>query len=248
MQTIGIPFNIIESVDSTNRLAMEAGSNGTASSGTTFFAMEQTAGRGQRGRAWHSQKGANIMMSILLEPVGLSPANTFPLSCVAALAASDLFRRHAGDETTIKWPNDLYWRDRKAGGILIENNIRGKTWRHAIVGYGININQTVFSPEIPNPVSLRQIAGCIFDSVGLAHELCRDVEQRLGELYASGFMPLLELFNQRCYGRGRRFIFRTNNRVFTAEVIGVNETGSLVTNGERMETHRFGTIEWLGPA
>jgi BirA family biotin operon repressor/biotin-[acetyl-CoA-carboxylase] ligase len=248
MQTIGIPFNIIESVDSTNKMAMEAGYNGTAESGTIFFAMEQTAGRGQRGRAWYSQKGANIMMSILLEPVGMSSANTFPLSCVAALAASDLFRRHAGDETAIKWPNDLYWRDRKAGGILIENNMRGNTWRHAVVGFGININQVIFSAEIPNPVSLRQITGRMFDSVELARELCKDLQHRLESLSDTGFKPLLELFNARCYGRGRRFFFRKDDRTFSAEILGVDETGSLVTNGECMETHRFGTLEWLGVA
>lgn len=246
MQRIGRPFNIIESVDSTNRLAMDAGSNDTADSGTVFFAMEQTAGRGQRGRTWHSEQGANIMMSVLLEPRGLEPSNTFPLSCAAAVAASDFFRKYAGDETAIKWPNDLYWRNRKAGGILIENLIRGKSWRYAIIGFGININQVVFDPELPNPVSLRQITGSRFDTVELARELCVCFELRLNELNETGLQPILDVFNERCYGRGHRFTFNKGGIPFSAEVLGVDETGSLITNGLTIERHRYGTLDWLG--
>ena len=84
-----------------------------------------------------------------------------------SLPAYDFFNFYAIDETSIKWPNDIYWRDRKAGGILIENILQGKKWKFAIVGIGININQTLFPASLPNPVSLKQITGKTFNVVEL---------------------------------------------------------------------------------
>lgn len=247
MHPIGTPFNIIDSVDSTNRLAMQEAVSGKATVGTAYFSLEQTAGRGQRGRVWVSDAGLNIALSVIIEPEGLDPAHPFPLSCAAALAASDLFAGYAGEETSVKWPNDIYWRDRKAGGILIENSMRGAAWRFAIVGFGININQTVFDPRLPNPVSLRQITGRMFHPMALATELCQHFKGWLDRLYADGFEPLLSTYNARCYGRGRTFRFRSGGADFEASVRGVDESGLLITEGCRTRSHRFGELEWGGP-
>src|SRR6202012_5219150 len=95
---------------------------GMAPHGTLVFAHDQWAGKGQRGRSWNSNPGANIVLSAVLEPVVLPLQQAFGLSVAVALACRDFFSSYAGsDVTTIKWPNDLYWNDRKAGGILIEN-------------------------------------------------------------------------------------------------------------------------------
>ena len=248
MQRIGFPFNIIDSVDSTNRLAMERGTGGTATSGEVFFALEQTAGKGQRGRKWSAQPGMNITMSILLEPQDWSLSEMFRLSCAAALAATDLLGRYAGEETSLKWPNDIYWRDRKAGGILIENIMRGQQWRWAVIGFGINVNQTVFDPELPNPVSLRQITGKKFDPIQLARELCTDLQQRIDTLNQIGFEPLLQAYQLRLHGRGRAFRLRHNDMVFNTIIRGVTPDGQLITEDEQIRTFRFGEITWLGPA
>ena len=100
--------------------------------------------------------------------------------------------KYAGDETKIKWPNDLYWQDRKAGGILIESIVRSResgvgSWEWAIIGIGININQTTFPDDLPNPVSLKQITGKNFDPVELAKELCGLLDKRFTELIENGF-------------------------------------------------------------
>ena len=95
-----------------------------AQHGMAVFTHEQTAGKGQRGRKWTSQKDLNIALSILLKPYPLSVPDQFKLSVCIAVSSWDLFAQYAGDETRIKWPNDLYWSDRKAGGILIENIIK----------------------------------------------------------------------------------------------------------------------------
>ena len=176
--SIGHSFIELPSVDSTNNYAMAQAQARTASHGTLIFAHEQWAGKGQRGKSWTSQPGENIILSLILEPGPLPVTQYFPLSCAIALACLDFFSRYAGpDETRIKWPNDIYWRDRKAGGILIENSLKGDRWAYSIAGMGININQTTFPPTARNPVSLRQITGRSFDAVELARELgaCLDL-------------------------------------------------------------------------
>ena len=89
--------------------------------GMTIFTHEQTTGKGQRGMSWASEKGSNITLSIIINPHPMSLQVQFGLSICVAVSVWELFSKYAGDETKIKWPNDLYWRDRKAGGVLIEN-------------------------------------------------------------------------------------------------------------------------------
>lgn len=96
---------------------------GHASHGTAYFALQQTAGKGQRGKIWHTTPGENIMMSVVIQPEPLKTSQQFLLSAAIALGCYDFFKNYAGEETSIKWPNDIYWRDRKAAGILIESRV-----------------------------------------------------------------------------------------------------------------------------
>ena len=98
----------------------------------------------------------------------------FLLSASIALSCYDLLNKYLPGEIFIKWPNDLYIRDRKAGGILIENIISGIIWKYAIIGIGININQTKFDKRLPNPVSLKQATGQTFDVIDLAKKLLKE--------------------------------------------------------------------------
>lgn len=121
--TIGQRLIILPTIDSTNNYAMGQAAAGEAGHGTVYFALEQTAGKGQRGKTWLATTGENIMMSVVLHPHPLKINQQFLLSAAIALGCYDFFKNYAGDETRIKWPNDLYWRDRKAGGILIESRV-----------------------------------------------------------------------------------------------------------------------------
>ena len=136
-------FTILDTVDSTNNYAMARIDDGLAKHGMVWFANEQTAGKGQRGKEWASEKGKNIAMSLVLSPEQLKLTSQFHLSAAVALACFEFLSGYIDGEAKIKWPNDLFWRDRKAGGILIENKLQGKTWKWAVVGIGININQEI---------------------------------------------------------------------------------------------------------
>ena len=242
---IGNPFLLLDSVDSTNIHAMKMAADREVTHGTVFFAAEQRQGKGQRGRAWQSRRGENLIMSVVLQPEGLNPAHAFPLSCATALACYDFFSSYAGQETCIKWPNDLYWGDRKAGGILIENIIRGSHWPYAVVGIGININQTAFAADIPNPVSLKQITGKDHDPVLLAKELCHCLQRRYDQLLKDELSTLLTAYNRVLYARDKVRKFRCGTMVFEARVISVQEDGTLTLQQENQVSYAFGEIEWL---
>jgi BirA family biotin operon repressor/biotin-[acetyl-CoA-carboxylase] ligase len=245
MNQTGHPFIELTSIESTNIYAMEQARARLAQPGTAFFAHEQTQGKGQRGRQWQSAPGENIALSVLVAPPGLEPSNPFPLSCATALACYDFYKNLAGDETSIKWPNDLYWRDRKAGGILIENIVRAGRWELAVVGIGINVNQTAFDPSLPNPVSLRQITGKQFTPAVLARNLCDSLHGRMLQLEESNWEEMQEEYQQVLFGKGSQFSFRSGDEVFSATVRGVTPTGELEVFDGRFRHFTFGTIEWL---
>ena len=243
---IGHAFIELESVDSTNNYAMAGATAGALSHGTLVFAHDQWAGKGQRGRTWTSQPGENIILSAVIEPVALPSTAGFPLSVAIALACHDLFSRYAGNESTsIKWPNDLYWNDRKAGGILIENHFKADQWLYAIAGMGMNINQVAFPPEARNPVSLRQITGKTFDSLQLARELGAFLDKRYTELVTGGTTPQLQQYNDRLYARGREVRLKKENAVFSTTVQAVTADGQLATKDVLERHFNFGEIEWI---
>ncbi|MDP4148478.1 MAG: biotin--[acetyl-CoA-carboxylase] ligase [Bacteroidota bacterium] len=261
---IGHAFIELGSVDSTNNYAMARVHAGSASHGTIFFAHEQWAGKGQRGKTWASRPGENIVMSVVLEPAFLPVARQFELSAAIGLACHDLLSRLVpGNELAIKWPNDLYWRDRKAGGILIENVFRGDHWLFAIAGIGINVNQTLFPETLRNPVSLKQITGRTFDVVKIAGELGGDLERRYEQLRASiqgegsdggvggdGGPTIMEDYNSRLYKRGRTVTLKQADRLFETTIGHVTEKGELVTQDRLPQDSpdrifRFGEVEWF---
>ena len=246
IQTIGTPFVELQSVDSTNNYARQLIHAGMAQSGHAIFAHEQIAGKGQRGKIWTSQKEVNIALSIVLNPTPLQITQQFQLSACVAVALQEFFVKYAGDTTKIKWPNDLYWQDRKAGGVLIENIIgAASTWEWAVMGIGININQTSFSPHLPNPVSLKQITGNDFDLITLAKELCNSLDKKYKELINSGFDSIYLPYLQQLYKLNEKVKLKKENRVFEATIKSVTRSGKLIVQHAFEEECNFGEVEWV---
>jgi BirA family biotin operon repressor/biotin-[acetyl-CoA-carboxylase] ligase len=244
--TIGQPLTLLDSVDSTNNYAMARVQDGSAGHGAGFFAREQTAGKGQRGKAWNSQPGENIILSLVLKPPAATVNKPFLLSAAIALACYDFFKIFAGEETRIKWPNDLYWRDRKAGGILIENIIRSGSsgWQWAIVGTGININQTLFDPGIQQPVSLKQITGKTHDVTELTRMLCGEIEKKYQRLSTHSATELMDTYNSVLYKRHEKVKLRKDSMAFDATIDRVTEEGLLITKNSLQTEFRVGELVW----
>jgi BirA family transcriptional regulator, biotin operon repressor / biotin---[acetyl-CoA-carboxylase] ligase len=268
--SIGNPFIELQSVDSTNNYALAQVHAGLAQHGTVFFAHEQWAGKGQRGKTWIAGKDSSLILSAVIDPAPLLITQQFQLSACAAVSFCEFFSRYAGNDTHIKWPNDMYWQDRKAGGILIENIIGGKGqlvagsrqsapdsyrdssrlvsgWQWAVMGIGVNINQGYFSSELKNPVSLRQITGRQFDTMDMARELCLVLDRNFNSLIRDGFEEIYRYYNNHLYKKGQPVRFRKGNRMFEATLKSVSPEGKLVVQHATEEELSWGEVEWILP-
>lgn len=243
LMPIGEPFVILSSVDSTNKYAMQEVHDQMSSHGKAYFAFEQTEGRGQRGKTWHSASGENLILSVVWHMDRPFPENPFLFSAAIALGCYDFFNKYAGDETSLKWPNDLYWRDRKAGGILIENSLQGSNWRAAVSGMGININQVEFGTGVVKPVSLRQITGKTFDPLVLAKELCAALEKRW-EQWNEAPETILTQYNDLLFKKDQSHLFHSEQGSFEAIVKGVNAKGHLILLCPKEKAFEHGSIQW----
>ncbi len=256
---IGQPFIVLPSVDSTNNYAMAQARAGLAIHGTAYLAMEQTNGKGQRGKSWTSKPSENIMISVVLEPKVLTIGNQFILSASVALACYDFLKKYTEPELTrIKWPNDLYWQDRKAGGVLIESGVGSRelgverqepgvaALRRVIVGIGINVNQTAFEEQLRNPVSMKQITGKDWNIVELAKELCNCLEKRYSILTTlNSANKILEEYSAVLYKLNEKVKLKKGNAVFETVIKGITPEGLLLTKDTMERTFNFGEVEWV---
>lgn len=246
---IGSPFIELQSVDSTNNYALTQAHAGLAQHGSAFFAHEQVSGKGQRGKNWSSGIDTSVILSILINPAPLQISQQFQLSACVAVSVHQYFFQLMGDDTTIKWPNDLYWQDRKAGGILIESIIRPQNeisqWAWAVAGIGININQKSFSPDLKNPVSLLQITGKETIPMMHAHEICSRLEANFNLLLSGNFSAIHTYYNQHLFKKNKTVRLKKGTQRFEAEIKGVSVDGGLLTQHAIAEEFRFGEIEWV---
>jgi BirA family transcriptional regulator, biotin operon repressor / biotin---[acetyl-CoA-carboxylase] ligase len=241
---IGQPLVQLQSIDSTNNYAIEKLHAGMAQHGMAVLAGVQTQGRGQRAKSWQSEPGMNLLCSMVLESAGLPLQQAFVFSMAMALAARAVFNKYAGNETTIKWPNDIMWRDRKAGGILIENVVQGQQWKFAVVGVGMNINQTNFEAFSRKAVSLKQITGKAYSIPAIAQDLFGQVE--------AGYASLLQdpggviaRYHENLYRIHQTVRLKNGSRIFPALIKGVAPDGSLITGQDIEEHFAVGEVEWV---
>lgn len=164
----------VERTESTNTLMRELIARGNPPE--YIYAGYQTAGRGQQGNGWESAPDENLLCSILIErekTVALKEESPFYMNVAVSVAVQRLL----GEGFTIKWPNDIYWQDKKVAGILIENAIVGNQVAYSIAGIGLNVNQTEFLSGAPNPISLRQISGESYDIDALMNQLLASIQE-----------------------------------------------------------------------
>ena len=190
----------------------------------------QTAGRGCGTNSWESEPGQNLLFSMLIHPTDVAPARQFAISMAISL---DIVRTLqplvTHGELSIKWPNDIYWNDRKLAGILIESQIAAGLIRQCIIGVGLNVNQTLFRSDAPNPVSLRQITGQQHDR----EPLLRQIADRFTlDISADDYRALL-------YRRRGMHPYRDAKGDFTAELLTVEDDGHLLLRDSQQHTRRY---------
>ena len=237
---------ILETVDSTNNYAMGLIQKRETTNEIAIFAHEQTYGKGRRGKQWESDKGENIMMSVIAQMQWLPVSRQFELSVAVALSCFDLFSEYIFTNLFIKWPNDIFINDSKAGGILIENLIKGKIWQWAVIGVGLNINQEHFDESIFTATSLKKETGKNFEVIKLAGELHESVLKRIEELKIGNFSKMIEEYNQHLFARDKWVKLRKGNEVFETKIIAVSSSGELITKDEEERRFLFDEVEFKG--
>jgi BirA family biotin operon repressor/biotin-[acetyl-CoA-carboxylase] ligase len=238
-------FIILEKVGSTNNYAMGMLQNGVANSGDGIFALEQTAGKGRRGKLWESGKGQNIILTIIAAMQWLPVISQFQLSVAVALACHNLVSQYIKDDIKIKWPNDIYINDRKAGGILIENLVKGKLWQWSVIGIGLNINQENFEKEGLHAISFKQIAGRSFDVQELGKELHKKVIEKINALQDGEFSEMLKDYNKNLFALNKIVKLKKGNIVFETTIQNVSASGELITNDVMERSFGFDETEWV---
>ncbi len=193
--------------------------------GTVLITNHQTQGRGQRGNSWESGRGENLTFSLLLRPGFLSPLNQFQLSIAVSLGIADALSRYVPAGIRVKWPNDIMIKDKKAGGVLIENQTQGQHVAASIIGIGINVNQ----PDMQHPGagSLIGFMGKPIDLNELLHELLACLEVRYLELRTGGHDAMHGEYLSRLYGYNLPQAFESAGKSFTGTIKDVDESGRL---------------------
>lgn len=239
-------FNALPQVDSTNNYAIQQIREGSARHGKAWFTAHQTEGKGQRGKHWESEPGKNLALSMVLEPLAIFSDNKYIFNMFIADACAAFVEHLVQQKVFLKWPNDIFINDRKAGGILIENVIRGKDWQWSVVGIGLNLNQTLFSSSAGRPLSLTQLTGKNHDPEITARELHAHLLKALQHVVHGSVEEVLLAYNNRLFSKNELVSFQKAEGVFEAKVLGVNAEGLLmIESGGVQSTLQFGEVEWL---
>ena len=211
-------------------LRVEA-SNPKDSENSVCWADFQTAGRGCGTNRWESERGKNLLFSILIHPTELAATNQFHISMAVSLAICEALGQYIGD-LSIKWPNDIYWRNGKICGMLIENTLQGSTIKESIIGVGLNVNQRTFHSDAPNPVSLWQISGLETDREQLLNDILHCLEHYLYQDIKAQYRSLL-------YRRQGYHPYADQDGAFMAEIINVEDDGHLLLRDDSGNDRRY---------
>jgi len=231
----------LDYVNSTNKYAVEMVAKSNPIEGTVISASYQYEGRGQIGRYWESAPGSNITCSTILRPSFLDAGDQFHLNVAVSLAVHDFvdhFLQHPNIK--IKWPNDIYVDDMKIAGILVQNSLMGKTISSSIVGTGININQIIFSSDIPNATSFSLVNEGRYSLEELMPWLFRFITKRYLQLKNNLIQEMKEEYLTSLYRREEWALYNDENKVqFEGKIIGVDALGRLQIKDRNQDVRTF---------
>jgi len=208
---------------STNALSWEMNREKSLTEGFVVYTDFQTEGKGQPGNSWESAKAKNLLFSMVLHPLQVPVAEVFLLSQLVSIALKITLDKYTGD-ITVKWPNDIYWKDHKLGGILIENSLQGNKIMTVVIGIGLNVNQKSFESDAPNPVSLLQITGKSTNR----KQLLLKIQMNIMSLYSSlDTKRIRTIYAESMYRKDGFHLYRAENETFSGKITGVMPDGQL---------------------
>ncbi|MBU3837615.1 MAG: biotin--[acetyl-CoA-carboxylase] ligase [Candidatus Phocaeicola faecigallinarum] len=231
---------------STNVSLAEICSKGYTENLTSVYSSFQTDGRGQRGNKWESEDGKNLLFSFVIFPNGLPAREHFILLQITALALFDTLSEYT-DGISIKWPNDIYWMDRKICGTLIENDLSGMNIERSISGTGVNLNQKIFRSNAPNPVSLSQITGEEYDIETVLHNIMNSASI-YHRMFDNGESDIIrKKYFEAIYRKDGFYMYKDDNGTFDAIIEDIDKDGRLVLKDRegRVRKYLFKEVSYI---
>lgn len=235
-----MPANIIhiQETDSTNNYLKQLLQEQRFEEGMIVSASFQTAGKGQRGNSWESDKDENLLFSMLLYPHFIKANQQFLISQTITLGIARFLSKYTNG-ITIKWPNDIYWLEKKICGILIENFLEEDNIKYAVCGIGININQSTFRSGAPNPVSLKQITGQEYPLDVLLEEVQESILSYYRMLQNRELSFIAQEYKASLFRREGFHLFNDGTTDFCARIKDIEPSGILVLECENGKERRF---------
>ena len=206
--------------------------------GTVVITDYQTAGRGQKGNSWESERGKNLTFSILLHPNHIPPGKQFILSQLISIAIVGVLKKY-DRHFTIKWPNDIYWKEKKIAGMLIEVDLTGSSLSNAIIGIGININQRHFKSDAPNPVSLTQITGKEHNLSELLEKILDRIVDEYNKYTPDNEEEIRQKYMALLFRNKGVYPYLYGEEIFNASIEGIEPNGQLILKKENGSIHTF---------
>lgn len=207
--------------------------------GSVIYADYQTEGRGQVGNKWESEAGRNLLFSMVIYPNMVKATDQFIISQLVSLAIKDYLSKRI-DDVSIKWPNDIYWKDKKIGGMLIENVLLGDTIKQSIIGVGLNINQIKFKSDAPNPVSLRQINdGRECDRTAILQLITYYIQAYYSDVKKGETDEIIKRYKESLFRRQGYHLYFDGNNYFPARIKDVETNGAIILETQEGEMRRF---------
>jgi len=229
----------VKETHSTNDYIRELLNDRVLEDGFSVFADFQTTGKGQKGNSWESAPGKNLLFSIVFFPDELNISQHFIIAQVVSLAIKEILEEET-DGISIKWPNDIYWEEKKITGILIENEIMGNFITRSIIGAGINLNQDLFLSDAPNPVSLKQITGKTYNIKYILDKIIGRIFYYYNLIQFPGERNvIMKLYNESLFRKESYHKFEDKTGIFLAKIIEVEESGLFVLEKESGEIKKY---------
>jgi BirA family biotin operon repressor/biotin-[acetyl-CoA-carboxylase] ligase len=245
MTTLAAPIIELDTIDSTNNYAMQLIDADTAQDGLTVTAARQTAGKGQRGRVWQDEPGQSLLMSIVIVPKHKLNEQFIFNAAITVAIANVLQKLSEHWKVHIKWPNDIIINDKKAGGILIENVLRGSAWLYSVAGLGLNVRQTAMPEELPYATSLAIASGQAFDVPGLRDDLRAAILTATATAVPAA--TVMRQYNEYLYRRGALQAFADGGTDWKARVVAALPDGTLQVQlaDDSVADYTHGNVLWV---
>ena len=228
----------ISETNSTNNYLKELLQTQNVDEGTVVWADFQSAGKGQRGNGWESEAGKNILFSIVLFPGFIKAGEQFILSQIVSLAVANCLQEYT-EGISIKWPNDIYWNDKKICGILLENTILEDNIGYSVAGIGININQENFRSDAPNPVSLKQITNRDYNLEEILKTLVDNINVYYQQIKIGKTDSLIKQYKESLFRKDGYHLYNDGISNFLARIQDVDSSGILILKTKEGEERHF---------